>query len=188
MTTSTRSFATGAPTPHLSHAGPFLTDTSGRVVFFHGINAVWKRAPYVAPGSPASFTAADADFLAANGINPVRLGVLFAGVMPIQGVVDRTYLAKIDRLVQLLATRRIWVLLDFQHDAFNEKFKGEGFPAWAVHDDGIPFVDAGSIFANYQTPAVQRNYDPDRTPLIGPLAMRAWVGWPASTGPRTRPA
>ena len=159
LSTSGRSFAANAPTPRLSHAGPFLTDPAGRVVFLHGINAVWKRAPYVAPDSAAGFTAADADFLASNGINAVRLGVLFAGVMPNRGEVDQGYLAKIDRIVQLLATRHIWVLLDFHQDAFNEKFKGEGFPPWAVHDDGIPFVDAGSFFANYQTPAVQRNYD-----------------------------
>jgi len=159
LSPSARGLAAGLPPPRLGHTGPFLTDPSGRVVFLHGINAVWKRPPYVAPDTAAGFTAADADFLAANGINAVRLGVLFAGVMPTQGVVDQGYLAKIDRIIQLLATRHIWVLLDFHQDAFNEKFKGEGFPAWAVHDDGIPFVDAGSFFANYQTPAVQRNYD-----------------------------
>ena len=128
-------------------------------MFIHGINAVFKRAPYVASATAAGFTARDADFMAHNGINGVRLGVLFAGVMPKRGVIDRHYLSRIDRIVQLLASRHIWVLLDFHQDAFNERFKGEGFPGWAVNDDGLPFVDLGSFFANDQTPAVQRAYD-----------------------------
>ena len=145
--------------PQLSHQGPWLVDPQGRVVILHGINAVFKRAPYVAPATDAGFTARDADFLASNGINAVRLGVLFAGVMPKPGVVDQDYLAQIDRIVQLLADRKIWVLLDFHQDAFNERFAGEGFPDWATNDDGLPFFDLGSFFLNDQTPAVQRAYD-----------------------------
>ncbi|HVU74002.1 MAG TPA: cellulase family glycosylhydrolase [Mycobacteriales bacterium] len=152
-----------APAPtleQLHHDGRWLTDSAGRVVFLHGINAVYKRPPYVAPDTAAGFTAKDADLLAAHGINAVRLGVLFAGVMPTEGVIDQSYLDGIDRIVQLLAARHIWVLLDFHQDAFNERFAGEGFPAWAVHDDGLPFANAGSFFANYVTsPAVQRAYD-----------------------------
>ena len=145
--------------PELGHRGAFLTDQAGRVVFLHGVNVVDKLPPYVAPDTAAGFTARDADFLAAHGFNAVRLGVLFAGVMPQPGQIDQTYLAQVDRIVQLLTARKIWVLLDFHQDAFNEKFHGEGFPAWAVHDDGLPFVDLGSFFANDQTPAVQHAYD-----------------------------
>ncbi|HVV75524.1 MAG TPA: cellulase family glycosylhydrolase [Mycobacteriales bacterium] len=145
--------------PQLSHRGPFLTDAAGRVVFIHGVNAVYKRAPYVAPKSARGFTARDADFLARNGLNGVRLGVLFAGVMPKPGVIDHHYLNQVNRIVQLLASRHIWVLLDFHQDAFNERFDGEGFPAWATNDDGLPFVNLGSFFVNDQTPAVQHAYD-----------------------------
>jgi endoglycosylceramidase len=153
------SAAAPAPIPRLSHAGANLTDVAGRTVLVHGINLVYKHPPYVAPDSAAGFQARDADFLALNGINAVRLGVLFAGVMPREGVVDQGYLTQVDRIVKLLAARHIWVLIDFHQDVFNEKFKGEGFPAWAVHDDGLPFVYPGSFFGSYQTPAVQRNYD-----------------------------
>jgi endoglycosylceramidase len=156
---SMRSTAAATPTPQLSHRGLFLTDPAGRVVIVHGVNAVFKHAPYVAPATASGFTARDADFLARNGLNAVRLGVLFAGVMPEPGVIDQHYLDQIDRIVQLLAARHIWVLLDFHQDAFNEKFAGEGFPAWAVNDDGLPFVNLGSFFLNDQTPAVQRTYD-----------------------------
>ncbi len=85
--------------------------------------------------------------------------MLFAGVMPQPGVIDQGYLDHIDRIVRLLAAHHIWVLLDFHQDAFNERFAGEGFPDWATHDDGLPFVDLGNFFLNDQTPAVQRAYD-----------------------------
>lgn len=113
-------------------------DAQNRVVLLHGVNAVWKVAPYYPPSTTAGFSTADADFLAANGFNAVRLGVLFAGVMPQQGVIDTAYLDQIDRVVKLLAARHIWVLLDFHQDMLNEKWQGEGFPDWASPDTTLP--------------------------------------------------
>lgn len=122
----------------LRRDGAFMVDADNRVVLLHGVNAVWKLKPYYLPDSAAGFTAADADFLAANGFNAVRLGVLFAGVMPARGQIDAGYLDQIDRAVQLLAARHIWVLLDFHQDQYNEKFQGEGFPDWAVPAQLLP--------------------------------------------------
>jgi endoglycosylceramidase len=150
--------ATTAP-PQLRRDGRWLVDPSGRIVLLHGVNAVWKHAPWAPPATAAGFTAHDADFLAANGLNAVRLGVLFTGVMPRPGVVDASYLDSIDRAVKLLASRHIWVLLDFHQDDYSTRFTGEGFPDWAVYDDGIPFASAGSFFANYFTPALARTFD-----------------------------
>ena len=148
------------PAPEgLSHRGPFLTDNAGRVVLIHGINAVYKHAPYVAPATARGLTRRDARFMKRHGINAVRLGVLFAGVMPTEGKIDHGYLRKVDRIVRLLTRKKIWVLLDFHQDAFNEKFEGEGFPDWAVHDDGLPFMSGGNFFVDGFMPAVQRNYD-----------------------------
>jgi endoglycosylceramidase len=127
--------AAGAP---LRRQGAFMVDADQRVVLLHGVNVVWKLAPYYPPATAAGFTAADADFLAANGFNAVRLGVLLAGVMPSQGVIDQNYLAQIDNIVQLLAARQIWVLLDFHQDQYNQQFQGEGFPDWAVDSGGLP--------------------------------------------------
>ncbi|MDE0855090.1 MAG: cellulase family glycosylhydrolase, partial [Nevskia sp.] len=148
-----------AAVPQLRRDGAFLVDEQNRVVMLHGVNAVWKLKPYAPPDSAEGFTAADADWLQAHGFNAVRLGVLFAGVMPQQGVVDSGYLVQIDRVVQLLAARRIWVLLDFHEDMYNEKFYGEGFPDWAVYDDGVPLpVDAG-FPGNLFQPATSITYD-----------------------------
>lgn len=128
----------GAGGAALHREGRWMVDDRGRIVLLHGVNVVWKLAPYAPPDSAAGFTAADADFLAGQGFNVVRLGVLFAGVMPQPGQIDAGYLARIDRVVRLLAARHLWVLLDFHQDQLNEKYQGEGFPAWAVDDGGLP--------------------------------------------------
>jgi endoglycosylceramidase len=132
---------------------PFLRDGAGRAVFFHGVNAVWKRPPYV-PSAPY-FDESDASFLADNGFNSVRLGVLWAGVEPIQGQYDETYLDAIEAIVDMLGRHGVAVLLDFHQDLYNEKYAGEGFPDWAVVDDGFPnapvFGFPGNYFANPAT-------------------------------------
>jgi endoglycosylceramidase len=148
------------PSTQLSHQGRWLVDPQGRIVLLHGVNAVWKLPPYVAPDTPEGFTAADADFLAANGFDAVRLGVLFSGVMPKQGQIDSSYLDSVDRIVQLLASRHIWVLLDFHQDLYNEMFQGEGFPAWSVHDSGLPNDARYGFPGNYfLSQALDRTYD-----------------------------
>ena len=148
------------PSPQLRHDGRWLVDPQGRVVFLHGVNAVWKLPPYVAPDSPQGFTAADADFLADNGFNAVRLGVLFSGVMPRRDQTDSSYLDSVDRIVKLLASRRIWVLLDFHQDLYNEMFQGEGFPTWSVDDNGVPDDAHYGFPGNYfLSQALDRTYD-----------------------------
>jgi endoglycosylceramidase len=143
----------------LHRDGHWLVDASGRVVLLHGVNAVWKRPPYAPPATPAGFTARDADWIAAQGFNTVRLGVIFAGVMPTRGRVSSAYLEQVARVVDLLAKRKVWVLLDFHQDMYNERFAGEGFPAWAVDDDGLPTpVDAG-FPGNYFQPSTSRAFD-----------------------------
>ncbi|MCU1601933.1 MAG: endoglycoceramidase [Frankiales bacterium] len=143
----------------LHREGRFLADAQGRVVTLHGVNAVWKRAPYVPPATPSGFTAKDADWIAARGFNVVRMGVIFAGVMPRRGVIDHAYLDRVYAEAKLLTDRRIWVLLDFHQDLYSEQFSGEGFPAWAVDDDGLPTpVDAG-FPGNYFQPSTSRAFD-----------------------------
>lgn len=142
----------------LRREGRYLVDAQHRVVLLHGVNAVWKLPPYAPPDTAEGFTAADADWLRAHGFNSVRLGVLFAGVMPAEGVIDSAYLDRIDRVVQLLTSRGIYVLFDFHQDIYSERYGGEGFPAWAVNSNGIPATNIG-FPANYFTPAVLRTFD-----------------------------
>ncbi|MBI3171121.1 MAG: cellulase family glycosylhydrolase [Hydrocarboniphaga effusa] len=151
--------ADGAAGPQLRRDGRFMVDEKNRVVLLHGVNAVWKLAPYFPPSQAAGFVAADADWLRDHGFNTVRLGVIFAGVMPQPGAVDQAYLEGVDRVVQLLASRGIWTMLDFHQDMYNERFEGEGFPDWAVFDDGIPHLNDFGFPGNYFTPECSRAFD-----------------------------
>lgn len=139
LTTGLAGPTRGAPTPVLGAAPPaagaaggltsdgrWLVDGQGRVVLVHGVNIVYKKPPWLPPEAPGGFTDEDADFLASNGFNAVRLGVELAGLMPERGRIDVAYLDRVERLVQMLAERRIWVLLDFHQDIFTQ------WPDWAV--------------------------------------------------------
>jgi endoglycosylceramidase len=133
--------ASGAPSPAatglaalgLGQAGRWITDTSGRVAVLHGVNQVYKVAPYT-PSSDG-FGDDDATFLAANGLDAVRLGVIWAAVEPQPGHYDDAYLDSIATTVRTLAAHGIVSQLDFHQDLYNEKYQGEGAPAWAVADD-----------------------------------------------------
>jgi hypothetical protein len=91
-------------TPRLHREGRNLVDQFGRQVIVHGFNFVWKSAPYAPPDTPNGFTAADAQWLYDHGFNGARLGILWAGVNPTApGVVDNSYFAKWQRVVDLMA-------------------------------------------------------------------------------------
>ena len=65
--------------------GRYLYDSHGRIVFFHGVNAVYKYAPYELypdPKKPWNFSVADASLMARLGFNVVRLGMTWAGLEP----------------------------------------------------------------------------------------------------------
>jgi endoglycosylceramidase len=151
--------------PLSSPGGPFLYDDQGRVVFLHGVNAVYKLPPYELypdPGKPWNFTAHDASLMARLGFNMVRLGITWRGLEPgtappndpaicakgtprdpgqfDQAVLD-SYLAKLAKTVDLLGRYHIYSLIDMHQDVYNEAFDGEGAPNWAVCTDGVASID-----------------------------------------------
>jgi endoglycosylceramidase len=137
------------PTLPLGHAGRWMTDAGGRVVVLHGLNQVYKVPPY--EPSADGFGDDDAAFLAGNGFNAIRLGVIWAAVEPQPLSYDDNYLASIAQTVATLASHGIVSLLDFHQDLYNEVFQGEGAPAWAVKTDGLPNPQLGfpgNYFAN----------------------------------------
>jgi endoglycosylceramidase len=150
--------AQAGPTTPLGHSGRWITDAKGRVVILHGVNMVYKRPPY----SPAAtgFGEDDAAFLQRNGFNTVRLGVIYAGVEPSPGSYDDAYLNRIAATESLLARHGIFSQLDFHQDMYNERFQGEGWPDWAVQDDGLLNQPQLGFPANYfGMPALLRAYD-----------------------------
>jgi endoglycosylceramidase len=177
---------TGAPAvsgPIGSPGGPYLFDRRGRVVFFHGVNAVYKHPPYElfpAPGKRWNFSAADASLMARLGFNVVRLGMTWKGLEPgtapandpaicttgaphdpgqfNRAILDR-YLHRLKQTVDLLGRHHVYTLLDMHQDVYNELFDGEGAPNWAVCTDGLPNVDKpGRWSRNYATAAANAAY------------------------------
>jgi endoglycosylceramidase len=145
------------PAPPLGHAGRWSTDANGRVVVIHAVNMVYKRPPY--QPKAIGFGADDARFLHRHGFNAVRLGVIYKGVEPRPGRYDDAYLDRIAATERTLAQNGIFSQIDFHQDLYNEKFQGEGWPDWAVQDDGLPNPENG-FPANYLTnPALQRSFD-----------------------------
>ncbi len=161
-------------------SGPYIRDGQGRVVFFHGVNAVYKRPPfelYPDPGRPWDFSRRDAAEMARLGFNVVRLGIIWEGLEPgnvgpnnpavcspgppqdphqfNQAVAD-AYLARVRRTVDLLGQYHIRTILDMHEDIYSSFFGGEGAPPWAVCTDGQVFVrPKGRWSRAYGTPALE---------------------------------
>jgi endoglycosylceramidase len=127
-------------------------------VVLHGVNLVNKLAPY----DPAAmgFDERHAMFLADQGFNSVRLGIIWKALEPDPGRYDSEYLDRIGEVVSLLARSGLHVLLDFHQDMYNERFNGEGAPDWAVQDDGIRAWPDVGFPGNYAVMrALWRAYD-----------------------------
>jgi endoglycosylceramidase len=151
--------------------GRWFVDGDGHTLGFRGVNFVQKFPP-VSPES-VGFGDDDAAFLAANGFNLVRLGVVFGAVMPQPGVVDQAYVDAIARTTRVLARHHIYVLLDVHQDGYGPLVRGNGFPEWATLTDGLPNPDVGFPDYYIRNPALQRAFEnfwankpgPDGVPL-----------------------
>ncbi|HMD47331.1 MAG TPA: cellulase family glycosylhydrolase [Acidimicrobiales bacterium] len=174
--------APGVPYVHgYLSAGPgrWIRDSSGRVVILHGVNAVYKLAPYVVypdPGHPWNFTDAQAATMARLGFTVVRLGILWRGLEPgtagpndpaicAKGApgdpgqwdpaVAERYLDKVAATVAILGRHHIYTLLDMHQDVYSNPFTGEGAPLWAICTGGRPIEPvAGRWSNNYGDPAL----------------------------------
>ena len=173
-----------APTATVGIREPGIYDSDGRFILFHGVNAVYKYPPYevfVAPGKPWNFDDSDASRIAKLGLNMVRLGIIWKGVEPgtvgvnnpavctpgapgdahqwNQAVADK-YIANLVATVNLLGRHHIYSLIDMHQDVYNENFKGEGAPDWAVCTDRNPIkIVPGRWSQNYSSPALGAAFD-----------------------------
>ena len=163
-----------------SPGGPYLYDSQGRVVLMHGVNVVYKHAPYIAypdPGKPWNFDATDAAKMQQLGFNVVRLGIEWQALEPGSGgpnqaqvctpgapgnahewnrAVAERYLSHVAATVKLLARYGIYTLLDMHQDVYNQNFRGEGAPNWAVCTNNVPIVPKGGRWSNnYSNPTLQ---------------------------------
>lgn len=150
---------TGANTSMLSvtPTGVWLTNSEGQVVLLHGFNEVYKLAPY--EPSASGFSEDDAAFLAANGFNVVRLGVIWAGVEPQPGVYDAAYVDSIRQTVDMLAAHGIYTIIDMHQDLYSASLGGEGAPEWATKTGGLPNRSFGFPGSYYLNPAETAAWD-----------------------------
>jgi endoglycosylceramidase len=141
----------------LGTTGSFLTNSDGQVVLLHGLNEVYK----IAPGEPSAsgFSDDDAAFLAANGFNAVRVGVIWSDLEPEPGVFNSAYLASIESTVQTLGNHGIYSIIDFHQDAYSTEFGGEGAPAWATETNGATNVSLPFPYNEFFDPAEQQAWD-----------------------------
>lgn len=93
-----------------------FVDSDGRQILFHGVNAVYKVAPFIptdAEFDPQnSINDQDISNLKSWGFNLMRLGVMWEAVEIAEGVYDYEYLQKIDDLVTKLGEAGIVTLID----------------------------------------------------------------------------
>ncbi len=142
----------------LQNEGRWIVDARGRVVILHGLNMVAKRPPYLP--SALGFGRDDARFLARNGFNTVRLGMIYGAVEPQPGSYDNGYVAASARTERVLGRSGIYSLIDFHQDLYNERFEGEGWPDWATLDDGLPAEPTPGFPVTYLTsPGLNRAFD-----------------------------
>jgi endoglycosylceramidase len=159
--------AEAAPTTPLGHHGRWITDATGRVVILHGVNMVYKRPPYHA--AAAGFGPDDAQFLADNGFNTVRLGLIYKAVEPAPGAYDESYLDQIAATEAVLADNGIFSQLDFHQDLYNERYGGEGWPDWATIDNGLPAQPLTGFPGSYvSSPGLNRAFDNFWNNVAGP--------------------
>lgn len=126
----------GVGAVRVDNATKFFVTPDGRVRLFHGVNAVYKVPPWhpetEAFDSSRSLSQEDIADLQAWGFNVVRLGVMWPGVVPQQGLANATYLATMQQLVEDLGRAGIFTIVDCHQDLFSRYFCGEGCPDWAT--------------------------------------------------------
>lgn len=117
-----------------------IVDSCGRARIFRGLNVIYKGAPWhpvTTPGPDgfdpfASMNDVDAALWQSLGLNVVRLGVMWPGVVPSPAAANATYLALMTNLTATLGSHGIYSLLDFHQDSLGDVFCGEGIPDWAA--------------------------------------------------------
>jgi endoglycosylceramidase len=149
--------APDAPRGPIGHHGRWLTDADGRVLLLHGVNFVAK----VDGETPAEmgFGADDAEWLADNGFDVVRLGLTAGSIMPSPGVIDSAYLESFRQTVEILTQHGLLVLVDLHQDGWGPSLGSDGFPEWMTITHGAE--DTGTDFPLYYVtnPAIQAAFD-----------------------------
>ena len=129
----------------------FITDDQGRALILHGLNVSNSSKYYQ---DRLGWTEED-DILRMSrdwGFNFARMIVLWDGLEPERGVFNEAYLDGIAERLDWYQEAGIHVVLDLHQDLYAAHFGGDGAPAWAIEDNGLP--------AEYQEPWQLNYLDP----------------------------
>jgi endoglycosylceramidase len=154
---STLQFPLRLPHEFLMSNGRWIFGASGKTYIFHGVNMINKLPPYTL--SATGFDTRSAQLLADNGLNVVRVGVIYSAVEPAPGVYDDDYLGKILETVNVLSSCGIMSLIDFHQDGWGPLFNCEGFPDWATFTGNNPIRPIGNFPKLCENPAVKTAFD-----------------------------
>jgi endoglycosylceramidase len=112
--------------------GAYFRDELGGVVVLRGLNVAGdSKVPPFRPVDDARLF----DPFPSWGVNVVRLLFTWDAFESERGDYDETYLAYYEQLVEALAARGVWTIVDIHQDAFSRFTTdgcGEGMPKWAV--------------------------------------------------------
>ncbi|KAG0056485.1 hypothetical protein BGZ83_004743 [Gryganskiella cystojenkinii] len=134
-------------------ANQMFIDAQGRTRFFHGTNMVKKSPPWhmdVTKFVPSwSIVDKDIQTMKDLNINSIRLGVHWAGVEPVRGQYNQTYLDITNGIIKKLQDNDIYTLIDQHQDVWAGQLCGHGAPPW--------FVQPGWVDAGHMMPVPQKS-------------------------------
>ncbi len=131
---------------------PYLRDADNRIVVYHGVN-VSNHSKYSTDFLPWQ-TQDDLARLNDWGFNVVRYLVFWEAIEPVEGVYDEAYLDATVERIGWLEDLGIDVIVDLHQDLYSGQYGGDGFPDWAIRDDGASFTPQQPWNLNYLQPAV----------------------------------
>ena len=152
----------GAPSlasPAVSVDGDRLVDPTGRTVYLRGMN-VGSKSPtnrHLSWQTPEDFQR-----LRSWGMTAVRYMIFWSAVEPSPGEYDEEYLRGVDERVAWARAAGIHVILDMHQDLYGPAIPGgNGMPAWATLDDGLPHRTVGGVWstAYFVSPKIHRAFD-----------------------------
>lgn len=93
------------------------------------------------------------------GLNFSRYLVFWEAMEPTRGTYDEEYFDTVEQKIRALGDHGVYVVVDIHQDLFARRYGGNGFPDWAVRDDGKSFKRQEPWAKNYFQPAVQACFD-----------------------------
>ncbi|MGA4543575.1 cellulase family glycosylhydrolase [Uniformispora flossi] len=137
----------------------YIADDQGRATQWRGFNLADKG--HSGADAFADIQERDLRDMAARGFNLARLVFFWDDLEPAPGRYDRTYLAKMRRILDWADRYHIKVVLDAHQDVYGPAFNGHrGIPAWTTRTDGLPYEPIpGDWFSEYFEPSVQTAFD-----------------------------